>query len=104
MGYLRDFLLYLEPALPPELATYETEIFAGTLLVSILTFACESIYFYKSYAFISTSLVLLKLCVVLIVFFWLCCMGKAKGQNVCLLGLSDSGKTLLYLRVNLLLL
>ena len=37
----------------------------------------------------------------LIVMFWLCCMGKAKGQNVCLLGLSDSGKTLLYLRVKL---
>lgn len=28
-------------------------------------------------------------------------MGKAKGQNVCLLGLSDSGKTLLYLRVRI---
>ena len=41
MGYLRDVLLYLEPALLPELATYETEIFAGTVLVSILTFACE---------------------------------------------------------------
>lgn len=42
MGYLRDLLLYLEPALLPELATYETEIVAGTVLVSILTFACES--------------------------------------------------------------
>ena len=39
----------------------------------------------------------------LIVIFWLCCMGKAKGQNVCLLGLSDSGKTLLYLRVELII-
>ena len=44
MGYLRDFLLYLEPAILPELATYETEIFAGTVLVSMLTFACESTY------------------------------------------------------------
>ena len=37
----------------------------------------------------------------MIVMFWLCCIGKAKGQNVCLLGLSDSGKTLLYLRVRI---
>lgn len=42
MGYLRDLLLYLEPALLPELATYETEIFAGTVLASLVTFVCES--------------------------------------------------------------
>ena len=41
MGYLRDILLYLEPALLPELATYETEVFAGTILVTILTFVRE---------------------------------------------------------------
>ena len=41
MGYLRDFLLYLEPALLPELATYETEIFAATAVVSLLTFLCK---------------------------------------------------------------
>ena len=41
MGYLRDLLLYLEPALLPELATYETEIFAATAVVSLLTFVRE---------------------------------------------------------------
>lgn len=42
MGYLRDLLLYLEPALLPELATYETEVLAGTVLISIVSLACES--------------------------------------------------------------
>ena len=41
MGYLRDILLYLEPALLPELATYETEIFTATAVVSLLTFLCK---------------------------------------------------------------
>lgn len=99
MGYLRDLLLYLEPALLPELATYETEIFAGTVLVSMLTFACESTHL--NFAQYTLHQFNMSPPSPLIVMYWLCCMGKAKGQSVCLLGLSDSGKTLLYLRVKL---
>lgn len=31
---------------------------------------------------------------------WLCFGRRSKGRTVCLLGLSDAGKTLLYIRVS----
>lgn len=44
MGYLRDLLLFLEPVILPELATFETEILAATVVVSLLTFSCKHMY------------------------------------------------------------
>ena len=90
MGYFRDILLVLEPVLIPELATYETEIFAAVVLISLLMVVgmCSSavcVYVYPSN--------------LLVVLSWCCLRGKKKDHHVCLLGLSDSGKTLLFMRV-----
>ena len=84
-----DGLEAFQKALPPALAGYWAELLVGLLIFQVIVFLCEYFYTMCGHSYLGTVL------------GYFCLGRKAGGRTVCLLGLSDSGKTLLFLQVDI---
>lgn len=95
MDSLLNTWRYAEAVLPPQLAAYGTWVFAASVILPVLLIlgkpsaARGAMVVERDSSPPPLPAVLLRRL----------CRGGRKGQYVCLLGLSDSGKTLLFMRV-----
>ena len=91
MEFIQESLHTLEDVFIPLLSSLQTEALVAIGAVSLLVLARE----------LATHGTLLPFTINLFaVIVWCVLRGASKGSHVCLLGLSDSGKTLLHQRVS----
>lgn len=94
--YWDQIVSVVEGFLPSDIAQYETEAVIVAVITTLLAFVGElvsSVVLRHDQRVTSLWMAVLLLC--------LCGGGRRKGRRVCLLGLSNSGKTLLFMRVGL---